>query len=145
MINYIFLESGALEQRMDGFTLQAEHDRRYLQPCCCANSRGRVLKTLLDKLEAIRRELNSDKVFDVVGRLLKGVTQRVFDPGDHRRGCRHDSAELEGTLTKNRYERLRSAKEMYGEGGDVERLLPSSGKRLRERSDGFSQATFVDS
>ena len=31
------------------------------------------MKTLLEKLEAIRRELQSDKVFDVIGRLFEGV------------------------------------------------------------------------
>ncbi len=34
---------------------------------------GRVLKTLLEKLERIRREMRSDKVFDVVGRLFEEV------------------------------------------------------------------------
>ena len=35
---------------------------------------GRVLKTLLDKLEHIRKQLGSDKVFDVVGRLFENVS-----------------------------------------------------------------------
>ena len=37
---------------------------------------GRVIKTLLDKLEEIRKQLGSDKVFDVVGRI-----SRIVPPG----------------------------------------------------------------
>ena len=36
-------------------------------------ARGGCMKTLLDKLERIRKELGSDKVFDVIGRLFEGV------------------------------------------------------------------------
>ncbi|MGH7038492.1 MAG: helicase-related protein [Stellaceae bacterium] len=39
---------------------------------------GRVLKVLLDKLEAIRRQLRSDKVFDVVGRLFQNVSLKSY-------------------------------------------------------------------
>jgi hypothetical protein len=39
---------------------------------------GRVLRTLLDKLERIRRELNSDKVFDVIGRLFEGLSIKQY-------------------------------------------------------------------
>jgi hypothetical protein len=35
---------------------------------------GRVLRTLLDKLETIRQELGSDKVFDVTGRQFQGAS-----------------------------------------------------------------------
>ena len=33
---------------------------------------GKVVKILLDKLEAIRKELKSEKVFDVIGRIFEG-------------------------------------------------------------------------
>jgi superfamily II DNA/RNA helicase len=39
---------------------------------------GRVLKTLLDKLELIRKQLRSDKVFDVVGRLFQNVSLKAY-------------------------------------------------------------------
>ena len=39
---------------------------------------GRVLETLLKKLERIREALQSDKVFDVVGQLFEGVSLRDF-------------------------------------------------------------------
>ncbi|MGI9229893.1 MAG: helicase-related protein [Gammaproteobacteria bacterium] len=38
-----------------------------------ATREGRVLKTLLEKLELIREQLQSDKVFDVIGRLFENV------------------------------------------------------------------------
>ena len=41
-------------------------------------AKGKVLKTLLDKLEAMRRQLQSDKVFDVVGRLFEGVSMKEY-------------------------------------------------------------------
>ena len=35
---------------------------------------GRVMKTLLEKLEKIRKDLGADKVFDVIGRSFEGVS-----------------------------------------------------------------------
>ena len=66
------------------------------------------MKTLLEKLERIRKELGSDKVFDVIGRLFEGRQhQGVHGAGGHVRGgadaaCRA----LEGTLTKEQVEAL---------------------------------------
>ena len=37
-----------------------------------------MLKTLLDKLELIRKQLRSDKVFDVVGRLFENVSLKSY-------------------------------------------------------------------
>ena len=39
---------------------------------------GRVLTVLLEKLEAIRKQLSSDKVFDVVGRLFENVPLKDY-------------------------------------------------------------------
>ena len=39
---------------------------------------GRVLTVLLEKLEAIRQQLSSDKVFDVVGRMLENVPLKEY-------------------------------------------------------------------
>ena len=36
------------------------------------------MKTLLEKLEKIRKELGTDKVFDVIGRLFEGVSLRDY-------------------------------------------------------------------
>ena len=36
------------------------------------------MKTLLDKMETIRKELGSDKVFDVIGRLFENVSLKSY-------------------------------------------------------------------
>ena len=85
---------------------------------------GRVLKTLLDKMEAIRRELGSDKVFDVVGRLFENVSLKSYLDAAMRG---EDTADgIEGVLTEQQVRAL-SAKEraIYGAGGDVKALLPA--------------------
>ncbi|MDD2600650.1 MAG: hypothetical protein PHO37_15755, partial [Kiritimatiellae bacterium] len=43
-----------------------------------ATREGHVLKTLLDKLEKIRKQLKSDKVFDSIGRVFAGVSIREY-------------------------------------------------------------------
>ena len=83
---------------------------------------GRVMKTLLDKLELIRRQLRSDKVFDVVGRLFEGVSvrdylgQAVTEDGDG------DVERLDGRLTEEQVLALQQRERvLYGDGGDVRR------------------------
>jgi hypothetical protein len=95
-----------------------------------------VLKTLLDKLERIRGELGSDKVFDVVGRLFEGVSLREY----MERALTEDGADairrrLEGTLTKEQVAALaEQEKRLYGDGGDVlGRLDAETAQIERER------------
>jgi hypothetical protein len=62
---------------------------------------GRVIKTLLDKLEEIRKQLGSDKVFDVVGRIFEGMSitdyiQRAVESDDE---ADKKALELAGQLT----------------------------------------------
>ncbi len=85
---------------------------------------GRVLKTLLDKLEAIRRQLQSDKVFDVVGRLFEGLSMRDYleqaVTGDADTVAEH----LEGDLTEQQVQALAERERvLFGEGGEVRRRL----------------------
>ena len=47
--------------------------------CCGETREGRVIKKLLEKLELIRKQLGSDKVFDVVGRLFENVSLNVLE------------------------------------------------------------------
>jgi superfamily II DNA or RNA helicase len=113
---------------------------------------GRVMRTLLAKLEAIRKELGTDKVFDVIGRLFEGesltdyMREALTEPGTE--GVMH---RLEGKLTAEQVAAL-SAKEqrLYGDGGDVKaqlgtmqadldhemlrRMLPGSVRRFLEQS-----------
>ena len=62
---------------------------------------GRVLRTLLDKLETIRRQLHSDKVFDVIGRLFEGISIKDYlEQALADEGSDAVLARLEGTLTE---------------------------------------------
>jgi len=98
---------------------------------------GRVLKTLLDKLEKIRKELRSDKVFDVIGRVFEGVSIRQYmEQAVTEDGAEEVARQLDGRLTKEQVAALAAReKALYGAGGDVARELP----RLR---DTLSHETF---
>ena len=81
MINYdIPWNPARLEQRMGRIhRYKQTHDPVVILNLVAGKTReGRVLKTLLDKLERIRKELGSDKVFDVVGRLFDGISLRTY-------------------------------------------------------------------
>ena len=74
MVNYdIPWNPARLEQRMGRIHRYGQtHDPVVVVNLVAGSTReGRVLKTLLDKLETIRRQLQSSKVFDVVGRLFE--------------------------------------------------------------------------
>src|SRR5207244_9301679 len=94
---------------------------------------GRVLQTLLDKLERIRNELQSDKVFDVIGRLFEGVSIKQYIEMATVEGRSEEAArELEGRLTKEQVQALVAReRSLYGSAGDVARELP----RLRDDID----------
>ncbi len=90
-----------------------------------ATREGRVMRTLLEKLETIRRQLGSDKVFDVIGRLFQGVSMRDYlaqaAAGDEKEAIRR----IEGSLTREQVAALENkARSLYGEGGEVRRALP---------------------
>ena len=90
-----------------------------------ATREGRVMKTLLEKLETIRRQLGSDKVFDVIGRLFQGVSMRDYlaqaAAGDENEAI----SRIEGSLTREQVEALdKKERSLYGEGGEVRRALP---------------------
>ncbi|MBI2955384.1 MAG: DUF3883 domain-containing protein [Chloroflexi bacterium] len=91
---------------------------------------GRVLRTLLDKLETIRRELGSDKVFDVIGRQFQGVSlaeiimRAVVDPSE--KGAEEEASHVEGFLTAEQVQAIQDADaRLRATGGDVVSLLPS--------------------
>ncbi len=92
---------------------------------------GRVVKVLLDKLEAIRKELKSEKVFDVIGRIFEGKSLTDY----MRRSLEGEDLEqltldLGGQLTKEQVAALAEReRRIYGDGGDVAVRLPA----LRER------------
>ena len=92
---------------------------------------GRVLKTLLDKLEAIRRQLRSDKVFDVVGRLFEGVSMRDYLAEDADPVAEH----LEGRLTEQQVQALAERERvLFGEGGEVRQRLAQLNKEAEREN-----------
>lgn len=86
---------------------------------------GHVLHTLLEKLERIRKELGSDKVFDVVGRLFHGVSLKEYMlQALTPEGAVAAEREIEGTLTPAQVEALAAQERaLYGTGGDVRAAL----------------------
>ena len=112
-----------------------EHDPVIIVNLVAGGTReGRVLKTLLDKLETIRRQLRSDKVFDVVGRLLEGVSVRDYLEQAVREGGDDAAHRLDGRLTDEQVLALTQREQvLYGEGGDVRgRLADLAGEAEHE-------------
>ena len=135
MVNYdIPWNPARLEQRMGRIHRYGQtHDPVVILNLVAGGTReGRVLKTLLEKLEVIREQLQSDKVFDVVGRLFEEVSMT-----DYLRQALTEDAEavaqkLEGELTENQVLALEQKERvLYGEGGDVRQRLP----QLNEETD----------
>ena len=128
MVNYdIPWNPARLEQRMGRIHRYGQsHDPVVIVNLVAASTReGRVLKTLLDKLEAIRRQLNSDKVFDVIGRLFQDISIK-----DYLEQALADEepdaavARLEGTLTEGQVKAIQDRERvLFGPGGDVKREL----------------------
>ena len=135
MVNYdIPWNPARLEQRMGRIHRYGQtHDPVIIMNLVASGTReGRVMKTLLEKLEAIRRELQSDKVFDVIGRLFEGVSmkdylEQVTTESDHNALER-----LDGALTDEQVRAIADRERaIYGEGGEVRRELAS----LREQAE----------
>lgn len=135
MVNYdIPWNPARLEQRMGRIHRYGQtHDPVVIINLVASGTReGRVLKTLLDKLEAIRRQLQSDKVFDVVGRLFEGLSMREYLEQAITGDADTIAEQLEGNLTEDQIRALEQKERMiYGEGGEVRRRLP----HLREEAD----------
>jgi len=129
MINYdVPWNPARLEQRMGRIHRYGQaHDPVIILNLVAGKTReGRVLKTLLEKLERIRRELHSDKVFDVVGQLFEGVSLRQYmEDATTERGAAEAERGIQGRLTKGQVQALEVRQRvLYGDGGDVRRELP---------------------
>lgn len=133
MVNYdIPWNPARLEQRMGRIhRYKQAHDPVLIYNLVADNTReGRVLRTLLDKLEVIRQELQSDKVFDVIGRQLAGLSLRdlLFDAVD-------DAAieqQLDARVNVARAEEAMHALDtVLPPAGDVMAKLPQERERLR--------------
>ena len=127
MVNYdIPWNPARLEQRMGRIHRYGQtHDPVVIVNLVSGGTReGRVLKTLLDKLEAIRRQLQSDKVFDVVGRLFEGLSIRAYLEQAVAGNAEAAAEQLEGDLTAEQVRALAERERvLFGEGGEVSRQL----------------------
>lgn len=130
MVNFdIPWNPARLEQRMGRIHRYGQkHDPVIILNLVAGKTReGRVMKTLLDKLESIRKSLGSDKVFDVIGRLFEGVSVREYMERALEGAGYDDTADLfAGTLTEQQVKALADReRSLYGDGGDVKKELPA--------------------
>ena len=128
MVNYdIPWNPARLEQRMGRIHRYGQtHDPVVVVNLVAGSTReGRVLKTLLDKLETIRRQLQSSKVFDVVGRIFEDVSIKDYIEqtlADRETG--QAVASLDGTLTEGQVLAIQERERtLFGQGGEVAREL----------------------
>ena len=124
MANYdIPWNPARLEQRMGRIHRYGqERDVRIVNLVASSTREGRVLQVLLEKLDAVRRELDSDKVFDVIGRLFEDASLRDYmaealagDEGE-RRAIRQVGDALDGGRVR---EVAEADARTYGPPGDV--------------------------
>ena len=142
MVNYdIPWNPARLEQRMGRIHRYGQkHDPVLILNLVAGETReGRVMQTLLEKMERIRRELGSDKVFDVVGQLFEGRSLRdymeqIVTAADESE-VEQRIVRIEGTLTKEQVEALQERERaLYGEGGAVRRELPRLRAKLEQET-----------
>ena len=137
MVNYdIPWNPARLEQRMGRIHRYGQdHDPVIIMNMVAKNTReGRVQQTLLDKLDRIRRELGSDKVFDVIGDVLEDVSireyiERVLEGEDE------DTVEgdIDSQVTAERVQEIEDKQEnIYGGHDNVRSRLPEL-RETRER------------
>jgi SNF2 family DNA or RNA helicase len=128
MINYdVPWNPARLEQRMGRIHRYGQkHDPVVIMNLVAPSTReGKVLKVLLDKLEKIRKELQSDKVFDCIGRIFDGVSIKRYMELAVTEDADAVALQLDGRLTKEQIEALaQREKSLYGSGGDVAKDLP---------------------
>ena len=127
-----------LEQRMGRIHRYGQtHDPVVIVNLVAGNTReGRVLKTLLDKLEAIRRQLQSDKVFDVVGRLFEGLSIKDYLEQAVTEDTDTIAERLAGDLTEGQVRALAERERvLFGAGGEVR-------QRLARLNDAAAQETY---
>ncbi len=132
MINYdVPWNPARLEQRMGRIHRYGQkHDPVVILNLVAPRTReGKVLKTLLDKLETIRKRLRSDKVYDSIGRVFAGVSIRRYMELAVLGDAEEVARELDGKLTAEQVKAIAEReRRLFGGGGDVERELP----RLRD-------------
>lgn len=136
MVNYdVPWNPARLEQRMGRIHRYGQqHDPVVIVNLVAGETReGRVLKTLLDKLELICKRLNSDKVFDVVGRLFQGVSLRDYMvQAVTAEGVSDAIRGIEGQLTVEQACALEERDRARYGGGEVKSRLPALRNAIKE-------------
>ena len=129
MVNYdVPWNPARLEQRMGRIHRYGQqHDPVIIVNLIAGETReGRVLKTLLDKLELIRQQLQSDKVFDVVGRLFEDVSLKTYlEMAATDEGVASAIDGIEGRLTTEQVRALDERERALFGGGEVKSSLPA--------------------
>ena len=139
MVNYdIPWNPARLEQRMGRIHRYGqEHDPVIIINLVAGSTReGRVLRTLLDKLEAIRQQLQSDKVFDVIGRLFQDLSiSDYLEQALTEEDPASSAARLQGDFTQEQVRALEEKERaLFGEGGEVRRKLASLNDQAEQES-----------
>ena len=126
-----------LEQRMGRIHRYGQkQDVRVVNLVAGGAREGRVLKVLLDKLESVRCALSSDKVFDVIGRLLENTSLREYMMAaltgeGEQRALQDIERAVTGSAVREIAERQAN---VYGAAGEVAPRLPGMRRELdRER------------
>ena len=129
MVNYdVPWNPARLEQRMGRIHRYGQrHDPVVIVNLVAGETReGRVLKTLLDKLELIRKQLQSDKVFDVVGRLFENVSLKDYlERAATDEGAAAAIDGIDGLLTEDQVRALAARERTLFGGGEVKDSLPA--------------------
>ncbi len=129
MVNYdVPWNPARLEQRMGRIHRYGQrHDPVVIVNLVAGETReGRVLKTLLDKLELIRKQLQSDKVFDVVGRLFENVSLKEYlERAATDEGAAAAIDGIDGLLTEDQVRALAAREQTLFGGGEVKGSLPA--------------------
>ena len=116
-----------LEQRMGRIHRYGQaHDPVVIVNLIAGETReGRVIEILLDKLEAIRKQFRSDKVFDVVGRLFENVSlKRYLEMATTEAGERDAIEALTGCLAPEQVAAIAERERALYGGGEVRGRLP---------------------
>ncbi len=112
MINYdIPWNPNRLEQRMGRIHRYGQTREVYIYNLVAVDTReGEVLAALLEKLEQIKQQLGSDRVFDVINDVLdRNLRDLIIDAITNRRNWQEIVRELQATPDAELIERVRQA------------------------------------
>ncbi len=113
LVNYdIPWNPNRLEQRMGRVHRYGQSHEVFIYNLVATNTReGSVLEAILSKLEDMRRDLGSDRVYDVIGELVEGVRlEKLFREAlARRRSFEEIRREVEARLDERALQRIQEA------------------------------------